>query len=337
MALCEQEAQTTLVWVTGLQQSEDEEIAATAIAAPSVGTSTEVLAPPPLEEQPPPLEAPVLEPEAPPPTIEPQKPGVVTVIEDKFVQTDPVTIIIGDSSFLVDRLKDYAGGGSPPKRKPPPPRPPGMTPPGMRMKRIKQEQGPPELTPAIGVPQASGANTNFEHQEMPVLAAEGTPQRNYKPRHPLKKMKLEGAGDALESPSAYTSLRPKPLGASDLKAENVKGRFNCPYCPETFTESVELYKHLAAHHNLPKAINRRARRRGTIIITDDGQQVVENGAPNRKPGAKRRYVRKVERTEEGEDQEEEQPQYVVQQVWYSFNNLSVCMCLYASMCMCMYQ
>ena len=302
----ETEVQTRMVWVTGLHQAEEpqeEQQVEQQVQAEQQAPQQEDpdgpprLEPPPALEPPPPegqLEGlPQLEPEG---LIRQDMRSGFTVIEEKYVQTDPVTIIIGDSSFLVDRLKDYAGGPSPSGRG----RGRGRARGRGRGMRFKRDDGPPTLIPEEGViyDETTGP------REMPVLNAEEIQRRPRGRGGRPRGIKRENMGEG----SNYTSLRPKPLEPKDLVPDNVKGKFNCPYCPLTFGDSVALYKHLQTHHNLPRAINRRTRRKGTIIVTEDGQRIVENGGPPKpaRSPRKRRQSQFLKMEPDVEEEEEEE-------------------------------
>ncbi len=49
-----------------------------------------------------------------------------------------------------------------------------------------------------------------------------------------------------------------------------KGKFNCPFCTATFDDTPQLYKHIHEDHGTPRCSTRKARRKGTIIVDDDG-------------------------------------------------------------------
>ncbi len=48
------------------------------------------------------------------------------------------------------------------------------------------------------------------------------------------------------------------------------GKFNCPFCTATFDDTPQLYKHIHEDHGTPRCSTRKARRKGTIIVDDDG-------------------------------------------------------------------
>ena len=123
-----QETQTNLVWVVGLQQDEhaDREVIEASVPSPGQGqAAAQELAG---QEQDPAMMQ--------PPSFD--MPGETELTElkgsvahdEKWVQTDPVTIIIGDSSFLLQQLAninkspEVASQQIPPRRKPG--RPSGM-------------------------------------------------------------------------------------------------------------------------------------------------------------------------------------------------------------------
>ncbi len=49
-----------------------------------------------------------------------------------------------------------------------------------------------------------------------------------------------------------------------------KGQFNCPFCSATYDDTPTLYKHIHEDHGTPRCSTRKARRKGTIIVDDDG-------------------------------------------------------------------
>ena len=125
-----QETQTNLVWVVGLQQDEnaDKDIDAPVITPTSQSQVEPIAAE--LDQEPP-----VMDPslgmsvqQEVPPELSISKGGNDN--EEKWVQTDPVTIIIGDSSFLLQQLANINKSPEatpqqiPPRRKPG--RPSGM-------------------------------------------------------------------------------------------------------------------------------------------------------------------------------------------------------------------
>ena len=56
----------------------------------------------------------------------------------------------------------------------------------------------------------------------------------------------------------------------ELEDQGPKGKFNCPFCTATFDDTPQLYKHIHEDHGTPRCSTRKARRKGTIIVDDDG-------------------------------------------------------------------
>lgn len=187
----------------------------------------------------------------------------------KGIQTDPVTIIIGDSSFLVNKLKVYAQremrfmeGGN--KRG-------GARGRGKGRGRGKSiySPGPPPLTSpgdTIPIPE--------DDKGMPVLNAESTPRGTAAEtkRTPMS------APPAPRRPFTGLRHRTSPQDIKEIcKTPEKKGRFNCPFCTLVFQDSATLYKHLREEHGSPRASNRRRRRKGTILIAEDGSLITDDG------------------------------------------------------------
>ena len=276
--LVDTEAQTNLVWIFGLTQAPEPEEEEQVEKAPAV--------PPVIPE------GGDIPPDDAVPTgpavgkvdqqshiiqggpVEPQNmeiPQGTEISEDgdtqKGIQTDPVTIIIGDSSFLVNKLKVYAQremrfmeGG---KRR-------GRGRGGVRPGQLRSnEDGPPPLMAQGDMPSREG-----DDKDMPVLNAERTPGG----AGAVKKMPMSAPPAATRRPFTGLRHRTSPQDISDIcKTPEKKGRFNCPFCPSVFNDSAALYKHLHATHGSPRASNRRRRRKGTILIAEDGTLITDDG------------------------------------------------------------
>ncbi len=312
--LVEEGSQTTLVWVVSLQQRQAEEeeekiMQASEPVKPGEEPVVESEAhPPPPELEAAPVDNPLVTPgdnesmKIEGQQLTPKKSGFL-VMEEKHVQTDPVTIIIGDSSFLVKKLERYAnkepsvrmldsarrGGRRVATRGGRLHRPVPPAPPHLQHGMPGDLEGPPELMPELtdGVP-------DEQRGEMPILAVEDEELKPLEIKPEFKPVVRQRGGHRAGPSRHYSHIRPKPLEKKDLTPVSKKGRFNCPFCTLMFNESALLYKHLQATHGTPRASNRRARRKGTIIITPDGQRIVENGGPARKPISPRRSYKPVQ-------------------------------------------
>ena len=169
---------------------------------------------------------PVSKPDEPQPTIisiEPVKKeekGEKGEIKEMACQTDPVTIIIGDASFLVSRLKDSS---SQPAR--------------VSRNEIEIEVGP-EADKKDLFNFDSKRNARRQIKQEPGRAR----QQPAKPR--IKKEKVSGA----LMPELPVPQEPEPVQRLPPPGSDELGQYSCPFCALTFHESPALYEHLQVDH-----------------------------------------------------------------------------------------
>ncbi|ELU03716.1 hypothetical protein CAPTEDRAFT_222222 [Capitella teleta] len=154
-------------------------------------------------------------------------------------QTDPVTIIIGDASFLVKKLK--GNSASPAK----------VTSAGNEIEiEVNADKPPPDRKPRY-VHQYSSQRRGGARVRMPVSRA------------PVSRGSL-GRG---APPSIAAAPPPKPQEET---------KFNCPFCSLMFTESPALYEHIQEGHSDQRNLIKKPKGREgrTIVMQPDEQPPV---------------------------------------------------------------
>ena len=190
-------------------------------------------------------------------------------------QTDPVTIIIGDASFLVQKLKSASvnpakvsgneieievGDGS----------------------DITQNGGPPEMHGAVSSPRTPQQQTVFKAKVTPKSvsspsvnspgrrAAMGRPRKLTQNQIEMEKRQVVGVKQA------YVP-----------KTEAIDASYSCPFCDMVFHESPTLYEHITVSHNdaMVKGHKKPKGREGKTIIPRGSpvvggqQQLQQLGSP----------------------------------------------------------
>lgn len=197
---------------------------------------------------------------------------------DGVSQTDPVTIIIGDASFLVQKLKSSAMNASKvttsgneieielsadmveqeiPEQKEKSPAPARVVP--LEIKPTQSEVVHP--LPKFTAPRAGGVRMRMPVSTTPWAPNSGkTPQPTFQAR----------------VPNATNSISPQMQKVPQASQQNKSstGLFSCPFCNLCFIESPALYEHLSASHqsDLKSKWKKSQGREGKTIIPRNSQQ-----------------------------------------------------------------
>ena len=159
-----------------------------------------------------------------PPTIVSIKPvkkeekerGDTIDLKEMSCQTDPVTIIIGDASFLVNRLKDSSA-----------------QPARVCRNEIEIEVGPDSEKKDL---------FNFESKRN--IRRIKTEPRQGATRARIKKEKV----GVPRLPDVPIPQEPEPVQRLPPPGSDELGQYSCPFCALTFHESPALYEHLQVDH-----------------------------------------------------------------------------------------
>ena len=137
-------------------------------------------------------------------------------------QTDPVTIIIGDASFLVNRLKDSS---SQPAR--------------ISKNEIEIEVGPEaEKRDLFSFESKRSVRRSIKTEPGKAQARQQTPKTRIK--------KEKGISPRL--PELPVPQEPEPVQRLPPPGSDELGQYSCPFCALTFHESPALYEHLQIDH-----------------------------------------------------------------------------------------
>ena len=169
---------------------------------------------------------------------------------EKSSQTDPVTIIIGDASFLMQKLKGPSIALSPTK---------------MHLDTnneiefeiqdgdsITSSSVPSEMGNVYAGESENAYQTSYTNS--PTVHDVSITERSVSRRGQSSKI---SSNSILHSSSTRTSSGPiknpmksfnKNANVSRVQQSVSVGKYSCPVCPQTFAESPELYEHLQSDH-----------------------------------------------------------------------------------------
>ena len=161
------------------------------------------------------------------------------------VQTDPVTVIIGDAKFLLDRLKTVLTE---------------ITPEGSSVPNIQPETSSATIFTAgttlstVSTPMSSQLQVP-SMQSLPAQTVQPAPRiPANKPQFILRhKYNPPNASQNQARPLHQPVVLPRPVLQqliSEMRRKPVVGgQYSCPFCPLTFIESPALYSHLNIFHH----------------------------------------------------------------------------------------
>ncbi len=211
---------------------------------------------------------------------------VRAVGKEEWVQTDPVTIIIGDSSTLLQRLASVNNNTEPATTNKRPARKGSGRPPTKRQmqsgeapkddaENIKDKDVPMKVSREVanGVShrviqrqstQNGSKKGNKRDSDTSIRSQSPQTESSVVDQSHMGRQKqifinnIKLVDEYMHTPEQHTEqTRPKP-------------QFDCPLCSATFYDSPTLYKHIRENHGCPKTSARKSKRAGTIIVDDEG-------------------------------------------------------------------
>ena len=190
--------------------------------------------------------------------------------DEKTCQTDPVTIIIGDASFLVEKLKVYSEENQVEVTEETQ---------GLHEEAIAPEEihYPEDIkTPSNTSQPEPGPHAVITPVHRPDTGSRNPPQQSTTlPHTPTSQMNPIAAnlrnqiGDS-NTPQQESELRVRPPSPTQKP-----GTFSCPFCDHSAQDAASLYTHLHSTHDCPKTSSRRGKSRcdKTLIVGEDGSAV----------------------------------------------------------------
>lgn len=175
---------------------------------------------------------------------------------EKSSQTDPVTIIIGDASFLMQKLRGSSMAHSPTKIQPDSNN-------DIEFEIQDGDGSASALMPGDDVYLGGPASSHNNHsRNLPVhddfvgdnSHGDGAHQSSQfsrssvvSPPTPRRSADVAANRGATKA-SGFRNAAPAVVNQPRPASSNSKGKYSCPVCPQTFIESPELYEHLQTAH-----------------------------------------------------------------------------------------
>ena len=184
---------------------------------------------------------------------------------EKVCQTDPVTIIIGDASFLVEKLKVYSEENQV-----------EVTEETQPLNDYSSEHGEPSVqeTYEENTPPKQQDSEYPTQQDYDELGCPQLPITSV--QHPVcTKFSTMSQQSAPKSKQRNSPTASKVNHQGDTPTTVKAGTFSCPLCDHSSGDAASLYNHLHSTHDCPKTSGRKGRSRcdRTIIVADDGSKV----------------------------------------------------------------